>query len=183
MKKNLLTLMGLTALFSLTILSCGKDDTAVDGDGELITTLRVTMTESGGTGSQVFTFRDVDGPGGQNPTAFDSIIVNANRSYGVSLQFLNESVSPAEDITTEVVAEANDHQVYFEPAAVVINVLNPNLDGVGLPLGTTSTWNAGAAGTGRMKITLKHKPGTKAAGDPVSKGETDVEVEFNVRLK
>jgi hypothetical protein len=183
MKKNLPTLLGIAALFSLMILSCGKDETAIDGDGELITTLRVTMTEAGSTGSQVFTFRDVDGPGGQNPSAFDSIIVNANRSYSVALQFLNESVSPAVDITPEVVAEANDHQVYFEPAGVVINVLNPNLDGIGLPLGTTSTWNAGAAGTGRMKITLKHKPGTKAAGDPVSKGETDVEVEFNVRLK
>jgi hypothetical protein len=34
-----------------------------------------------------------------------------------------------------------------------------------------------------MKITLKHKPGAKIAGDPVTKGETDVEVEFNVRLK
>ncbi len=183
MKKNLLTPLALFSMLSVMVISCGKDETTPDGDGELITTHRVSMTESGSTGSQVFTFRDVDGPGGQNPSAFDSIIVNANRSYSVSLQFLNESVSPAEDITTEVVDEANDHQVYYEPAGVVINVLGPNLDGVGLPLGTTSTWNAGAIGTGRMKITLKHKPGTKAAGDPVSKGETDVEVEFPVRLK
>ena len=183
MKKRFFQCMMTVAVISTVSLSCSKDEDEPLNEEELITTLRVTMTESGATGSQVFTFRDVDGPGGQNPTAFDSIIVNANRNYSVALQFLNESVSPAEDITTEVVAEANDHQVFFESAGVVINVLNQNLDGVGLPLGTTSTWNAGAAGTGRMKITLKHKPGAKAAGDPVSKGETDVEVEFNVRLK
>jgi hypothetical protein len=66
---------------------------------------------------------------------------------------------------------------------VAINVSNLNTDSKGLPLGLSSTWQSGATGTGKMKITLKHKPGTKAAGDPVTKGETDVEVEFNVRVK
>jgi hypothetical protein len=34
-----------------------------------------------------------------------------------------------------------------------------------------------------MKITLKHKPGAKAGGDPVTKGETDIEVVFPVKIQ
>jgi hypothetical protein len=184
MKKNFFQWMMAVAVISGVSMSCSKDDNDEAGnEEELITTLRVTMVETGAAGSSTFTFRDIDGPGGQAPTTFDSIVVNASRNYSVTLQFLNESVSPAEDITTEVLAEADDHQVYFTPVVVSITTLNLNKDNNGLDLGTTSTWNTGAAGTGIMRITLKHKPGTKAAGDPVSKGETDVEVEFPVRLK
>jgi len=53
-----------------------------------------------------------------------------------------------------------------------------------LPLGITSTWTAAAvAGTGTMNVTLKHKPGVKAAGDPVSKGETDISIDFKLSVK
>jgi hypothetical protein len=185
MKKPIFKWMMAVTLFSVVITSCGKDDDqpGTGNEEELITTLEVTAAESGSAIISKFIFRDLDGPGGANPGVFDSIILNANRNYAVSLRFLNESVSPADDITVEVVDEANDHQVYYEPGVVTINTLNLNSDGVGLPLGTTCNWNAGAPGKGTMKITLKHKPGIKLAGDPVSKGETDIEVNFGVRLK
>lgn len=161
--------------------SCKKDDHDHD-ESELITTVRVTTTELGAT-ARTFTFKDADGPGGLAPTVFDSILLNANKNHSVSLQFLNESVSPAEDITAEVLKEAVDHQVYFTPTGVNITVSNLDNDSKGLPLGLTSTWITGAVGTGRLKITLKHKPGSKAVGDPVTKGETDVEIDFPVRLR
>ena len=180
MKKYVLILaMGLV----LGSMSCKKDNDVDPNEEELITTLKVSLLASGSTTPLVFTFRDPDGPAGAAPTVFDSIIVDANRSYAATLQFLNESVSPAEDVTAEISAEANDHQIYFQPTTVAINVSNLNTDSKGLPLGLSSTWQTGATGTGKMKITLKHKPGTKAAGDPVTKGETDVEVEFGVRVK
>lgn len=182
--KNLFKgILAITAVLVLS-LSCSKDDDGEDiNEEELITTLRVTTIESGSGTTSTFTFRDPDGPGGAAPTLFDSIILNAGRNYSVTLQFLNESVSPADDITLEVEAEADDHQVYCTSTGASITTLNQNLDGIGLPLGTECTWNTGATGTGTIKITLKHKPGTKSAGDTVSKGETDVEVEFPVRLK
>ena len=168
--------------FAVFTASCDKEDDVDPNEEELITTLKVSLLEQGTITPQVFTFKDIDGPGGQAPT-IDSIIINANRSYAASVQFLNESVSPADDITLEVNAEAADHQVYYQATTVVLPATNLNIDGLGLPLGITSTWSAGAAGKGPMKITLKHKPGTKAANDPVTKGETDIEVEFGVRLK
>jgi hypothetical protein len=185
MKKPLFKWMMAVALFTFAAASCSKDDDD-GGNGneeELITTLEVTAAESGSAIISKFIFRDLDGPGGANPSVFDSMILNSNRNYAISLRFLNESVNPAEDITLEVVNEANDHQVYYEPGAVNIIALNLNSDGVGLPLGTTCNWNTGGPAKGTLKITLKHKPGIKLAGDPVSKGETDIEVNFGVRLK
>jgi hypothetical protein len=179
MKRKLMFLLTAVSLFSV---SCEKDDKEDPNEEELITTVRVSLVEQGTTTTQVFSFRDVDGPGGAAPT-IDSIRINANKSYAATMQFLNESVTPAEDITAEVIAEANDHQIYFEQTGVSLVASNLNNDGRGLPLGVTSTWTAGGVGIGKMKVTLKHKPGTKAAGDPVSKGETDIEVEFGVRLR
>lgn len=172
----------LTMGIAIAVAGCNKEDKVDPNEEELITTLKVTLTATGAS-PLVFTFKDADGPTGAPPTVFDSIIVDANKSYAATVQFLNESVSPAEDITAEVSAEGVDHQVYYTPATAAITVANLNADSKGLPLGLSSTWQTGAASKGSVKITLKHKPGTKAAGDPVSKGETDVEVEFGVRVK
>lgn len=178
--RKLVFLMTVVSLFSV---SCEKDPIEDPNEEELITTVKVFLVEQGTTDPLVITFRDIDGPGGVAPTVFDSIIINANKSYATTIQFLNESVTPADDITAEVAAEADDHQIYYQPTTVSLNATNLNKDSKGLPLGVTSTWTAGVVAKGKMKLTLKHKPGAKAAGDPVSKGETDVEVEFGVRLK
>ena len=158
--------------------SCSKGDTPAVNEEELITTLRLNLIESGTTTTKVFEFKDPDGEGGNAPSRFDPIILDANKTYTCEIQVLNESLSPPEDITDEVMAEANDHQFYFEPIGVNINVTALNNDARGLPIGLSSTWATGAVSSGTFKVTLKHKPGTKAAGDPTSKGETDIEVVF-----
>jgi hypothetical protein len=179
MKKYALYLI---ATLLVALGSCDKDDDVDPNEEELITTVKINLLASGSTTPEVFTFKDIDGPGGAAPT-IDSIIIDAGKQYTAVLQFLNESVSPPEDITAEIATEADDHQIYFTPAGMNINATNLNTDSNGLPVGITSAWQTGGAGKGTMTITLKHKPGTKAAGDPVSKGETDVEVVFGVRLK
>lgn len=171
----------LVLIFGL-FTSCKKDSHSTDEE-ELITTVNVLVTEVGSTNVQTFSFKDTDGPGGLAPSKFDSIILNGNKSYNVSIEFLNESTSPAENITAEIKAEANDHQLYYQPNGVALSVSNLDTDAKGLPLGLTSSWMAGTPGKGSIKITLKHKPDAKVAGDPVTKGETDVELDFGVRLK
>ena len=181
--KKMRILAALLLVSGISIMtSCEKKDDHHD-DEELITTVKVIVTELGTSTIQTFSFKDADGPGGLAPTAFDSIILNSNTTYNVSLEFLNESTSPAEDITKEIKEEGDEHQVYFQPTGIALSVSNLDSDSKGLPLGLTSTWTAGSAGKGSIRITLKHKPDAKAAGDPVTKGETDVELDFGVRLK
>lgn len=180
MKQMKNALFGLAAVALMTLGSCEKDDHDHDHDEtELITTVTVNFTEVGTTNTRSFSFRDPDGPGGNAPTAFDAITLQPNRQYTVNMVLLNESVTPAEDKTGEIRSEGNAHQFYFTPGAgSTITVSGLDTDAGGLPLGLRSTWTSAGTGVSTMTVTLKHKPGNKAAGDPITKGETDIEVAF-----
>jgi len=180
-KKNLY--FTLAFLMMLSIVGCKKDP--VDpNESELITTVRVKLTEKSSGAQSLFEFKDLDGVGGAAPSKFDEIILAKGKVYDCAIQLLNESKTPADDITLEVTAEGVDHQIYLTASNALVAVSNLNNDAKGLPLGVTSTWTAAAAaGTGTFNVTLKHKPGVKAAGDPVSKGETDIAIDFKLSVK
>lgn len=183
MQKTFLNWMMVIILLSVFSVSCSKVDDEMGNEEELITTLRLTLRETGTATVKVFEFKDPDGAGGNPPTKFDPIILSPSKNYTCTIDVLNESVTPAVDITAEIIAESDDHQFYFEPAGVNINVINLDTDTQGLPLGVSSTWNTGASSNGTLKVTLKHKPGSKASGDLVSKGETDIEVNFTAQVQ
>lgn len=183
MKKTVFQFLLSFLLTGLLFSSCKKD---VDppNEEELITTVKLRFTEVGGAGTvSTFTFKDLDGEGGAPPSIFQDIILAPSKVYTLVISLSNESVSPAEDITAEIAAEALDHQFYFVPTGVNVTVSNLNTDSRGLPLGLTSTWTTGGASTGNMKITLKHKPGIKAAGDPVTKGDTDIDLTWVTKVQ
>lgn len=183
MKKSVLKFVLPVLLVGTALSSCEKD--AEDpNEEELITTVRLTFTEVGGTGTvSTFVFKDLDGEGGAAPSVFNDIVLTPSKTYNMSITLLNESVSPAEDITTEVSSEGVDHQLYFTPSAANVTISNLNNDAAGLPLGLTSTWTTGIASTGTVTITLKHKPGIKAAGDAITKGDTDIQLTWNTRVQ
>ena len=185
MKKNLSALM---IAFSLIagFASCKK--AKIDpNEGELITTVRLKFSNllSSSISPLVYEFKDADGGGGAAPVRFDSIILQKNIPYACEIFVLNESVSPAADITKEIVAEADDHQFYFTPSpGALVTVSQLNTDSKQLPLGTTSFWTtAFNAGRGTINVTLKHKPGTKAANDPIAKGDTDISIDFKLIIQ
>jgi hypothetical protein len=171
------------ALATMVLFSgCEKNKTD-DNEEELITSVQLVFSPTGGGTPLSYTFRDLDGDGGNPPSLFQDIVLAPNRTYTVSISLANENVSPAEDITSEIAAEAGDHQFYFVPTGANVTVSNLNTDGAGLPLGLTSTWTTGAVSNGNVLITLKHKPGIKAAGDLVTKGETDIELNWVTRVQ
>lgn len=179
-----------TVVFSALMLcvvgfySCKKDKVADPNEEELITTVRVKLKEKISGAQTVFEFRDLDGEGGAAPSKFDQIVLGKGLGYDCTLELLNESVNPADNITAEVLAEADDHQFYLTASSSLVSFSNLSTDSKGLPLGVTSTWLASSAiGTGTLNVTLKHKPGAKAAGDPVSKGETDISLDFSLRIQ
>ncbi len=182
-KKLSLILLAAGSLFT----SCKKSNGGEGNDEELITTIQLEFTPVSGGTPLTFSFRDLDGNGGNPPTQ-DVIELSANTTYNVSLILLNESVTPAENITTEVEEEAEAHRFYFTPSAgstLTINNLNTDADAV--PLGTTSTWAAGTVSSGTVNITLRHYPGTpadKQSSDPVNspKSSTDVSVTFSYNI-
>ena len=168
----------------VSVFACKKDPVVDPNESELITTVRVKLTEKVSGVQTIFEFKDLDGVGGTAPSKFDEIVMTKGKVYDCSVQLLNESKTPADDITLEVAAEGIDHQIYLSASDALAVISNYNLDAKGLPLGITSTWTAAAAaGTGTLNVTLKHKPGVKAAGDLVSKGDTDISIDFKLAVK
>jgi cell division septation protein DedD len=184
MKRSIIPVLALTFIVTGVLHSCKKDKVEEPNEEEIITTLEVELTDNSNGVKTTFKFDDADGPGGNAPVQ-DTIRMSPAKTYTVKLTMLNKTANPPEDITEEVEEEADDHEIFIEPAAGSnLVVSNRNLAGnLNLPLGITSTWASGSAVIGSVKITLKHKPGAKAAGDAVSKGDTDIEVVFNTKVQ
>lgn len=167
--------------------SCQPNDEPVNQE-ELITTFIYTLLDSNGN-QVILSFKDVDGNGGLNPIYYVSGSLKANTTYAGSLELLNESISPVDTITHEIVSEDFAHQFFYLKS----NVLNASihyadLDKNGKPLGVKSSMVTGSPSTGTIKIVLRHEPNKDALnvsqGDITNAGgETDIEVEFNVEVK
>lgn len=187
MKSRILQATFILLIFSLVITAC-KKDMGESNDEELITTMILTCTPQGGGAPIEYEFTDLDGAGGNEPIV-DLIVLEANKTYDVAITLLNESVSPAEDITEEVEEEADAHRFYYEPTVnSTITVSNLNTDGDGVPLGTTCTWTTGAAGTSGITVVLRHYPGNppdKQIPDPSNspKSSTDITVSFGTKVE
>lgn len=174
-------------VFSLFIFSACKKEKGESNEEEVITTMTLTFVPEGGGTSLEFTFEDADGPGGDDPT-IDDIVLEANKSYAVTVTLLNAVADPPEDITEEVKEEGQAHRFYYEPAAGFdIGIATEDNDVDGVPLGIESTWTTQATATGNVTITLRHYPGNppdKQIPDPVDspKSSTDITVTFLVKV-
>ncbi len=178
-------------LLSITVFifqNCNQDDPVPEHQEELITTLIVAFTDMPGGQHQVFSFRDMDGEGGNAPIITNAVL-EANSSYDVTIEVLNESVSPPEAITEEVEEEADAHQFFFSMAeSLNLDFSYDDADTNGKPLGLKTIFMTGAASTGTLAVILRHEPDKAATG--VSNGditnaggETDIEVTFDVTIQ
>jgi hypothetical protein len=169
---------------SLTIVSCKKDEPEtpeIPNEEELITTLSVTLTPDGGGDTVTLTFQDLDGDGGNDPDITVSPLA-ANTQYSATVELLNETENPAEDITEEVEGEAEEHQFFY------MTIEYADADGNGQPIGLATVISTGDAESGTFTITLRHEPDKDAAGvedGDISNagGETDIEVTFDIEVE
>lgn len=178
MKKSLFLL----AAVLLFITSCSKDDPEVPNEEEVITTLTYVLTPVGGGNVITFTFQDLDGDGGSAPVITVDTLA-ANTSYNGALTLLNETETPAEDITEEIEAEAEEHQFFFTSTLATLSVSYNDLDADNMPVGLATILQTGVVGTGDLTITLRHEPIKDANGVSTGDitnagGETDIEVTF-----
>jgi hypothetical protein len=177
------TKIALLVLTSSTLLftACDKDDEDPQNEQELITTVKLTFTAAGGS-AQSFLVKDLDGDGG-NPPVQEEIVLSPLTTYNLAVEFLDESdASHSHNLTEEVEAEKADHLICFELGTAFTSQTITDFDNLGKPLGLTSTIMTGPAGTGALKVTLKHEP-DKSAATPCTTGETDVSVEFPVKVE
>lgn len=187
MKMNL-KYMTMALLAATAITGCKKDDddpvapAPAPNEEEVITTLRLHFHSANDVEHFHFEFTDLDGDGGNAPV-IEADTLSADSLYTVTVEVLNESESPAEDITAEILAEDEDHQFFFQVSGANATVAYNDADANGNPVGLATTWTIGAASNGSVIVTLRHEPDKGAtgvsSGDITNAGgETDIEVTF-----
>ncbi len=183
--KNIITI----AILAISVTSCIKNDDdgtpEIVNQEEVITTVQLILVPEQG---ETITLRavDTDGDSGPNePVITVSGNLLASTSYTGMVQFLNETESPAENITAEVAEEADEHQVFYIPSSGLnASITYGDFDNNNNPLGTEIDLQTGATSSGNLTITLRHEPAKPNDGTLVNAGgETDVAVTFPVVIE
>jgi len=194
-KNNFMPTKTIALLIFICVLSaCKKNSKDVaqpinPNDQELITTLTLVVSSpSTPNNIHYFSYRDLDGDGG-NPPKIDTIRLLENTTYNVQLLVLDETKSPTDTTSKEIFKKKDMHQFFFSkggPYDLTTTYLDSDDNGV--PVGLKISINTGSAftiKTNKYKVVLKHQPGlkpTSGMGD-VYLGETDVEVNFPIRIQ
>lgn len=171
-----LPVIALAALF----YSCDKKEDPEPDENELITTIKLVLTS--GTQTKTFLWKDLDGDGGKAPVITGDTL-SKKTTYSYALTFLDESKTPAEDVTAEIREKANEHLVVFTPnPSNLLTVTITDKDSKNLPLGLAGTIaTIDSTKNGVLKIRLRHQPGSKD-GSAVP-GSDDANIDFPIFIK
>lgn len=173
------------------LAACSDDDEPVPvNEEEVITTMTITLLQQGGGGSPVILqTRDLDGDGPNPPVVTVSGSLSVEQDYNGTIELLNETASPPEDIAEEVQAEGDEHQFFFlAGGSLDVDTGYADQDSNGDPIGLEFTLAAGAASTGTLTVILRHQPDKAAAGvsdgDITNAGgETDLSQDFSLEIQ
>jgi len=183
--KNVKTFLPMLALAGLFFISCSDDDAPEPvNEEEVITTMTITLTPQGGGTAIILESRDLDGDGPNPPVVTVSDNLTAGTTYTGTIVLLNETETPAENITEEVEEESDEHQFFFTVGGTLsASTSYGNFDGNGNPLGTEFTLQASNASVGSFAVTLRHdlkKPNDGTLSD--AGGETDIAQTFELTI-
>ena len=171
-----------TVIFTAVLFVSCVNDSELVNEEEVITTLTVTLVPEGGGTAVVLSFQDLDGDGEDAPVINTGDLA-AGVTYNGSIELLNETESPAEDITEEVEEEDLDHQFFYTVGSGLdVTTAYSNFDSEENPLGTEFTLTAGAVSSGTLTFTLRHEPNKPNTGLSNAEGETDIEVSFDIEV-
>lgn len=181
--------MALAAVFALN--SCSNDDDVQPvNEGEVITTVTVTLTPTGGGTPVVLMSRDLDGDGPDAPIVTSTGSLMASRTYEGNISLLNELTNPADNISIEVLEEGDEHQFFFSAGGGLTGTFAyGDTDVNGDPIGLDFTFTTAAnARSGNMTVILRHEPNKSGAnvvaGDITNAGgETDLEISLPVSVQ
>jgi len=198
--KNLLTAAIIT--LSFTALSCSSDDPEFEVDQELITDVTLIFTEVDATGAltqNTFSVTATDPEGlelGNQPVIQAITGLEPGKRYRLDITLFNSIDN--ENITEEIVEDADDHQFFFLGSAFIgpndfLSYEYADADQNGNPIGLFGYVNVSPApGTnnGQFRLVLRHDLDKNFAGISDSGftnfvaagGETDLDITFPVTL-
>ncbi|WP_111669992.1 hypothetical protein [Algoriphagus litoralis] len=162
--KNLRKLpLYLFGVLAMGFASCDSDDPTPENDGEVITDVTLNFQELDASGNPVglitsFSASDPEGiEVGATPT-IETVSLTRGKKYRMTIEVYNGIAD--EDITEEVLEEADEHQFFFLGSAFSSNILTIAYDDPsGELIGLQNTLNVSSSpGTNNtsMQVVLRH---------------------------
>ncbi|MDA8924143.1 hypothetical protein N9575_02280 [Flavobacteriaceae bacterium] len=158
---------------------CKKDAPEEINDEEVINRVTITLSNSQNT-PVIYTWNE----GERIPT----LSLVANEVYQASIAFFDAS-DPAEveNITEEVIEEADEHFVFYEVSGANLTITsasNDTVDSDGVSINVYTQWTTGAPSSGVIRTYLVHEPTTKSGSTRSALGgASDVELDFPVNIQ
>ena len=196
--KNLRKLpLYLFGVLAIGFASCESDDPVAENDAEVITDVTLNFQELDASGNPVglissFSASDPEGiEVGATPT-IETVSLTRGKTYRMTIEVYNGIAD--EDITEEVLEEADEHQFFFLGSAFSGNILtiaydDPSGELIGLQNTLTVSSSPGTNNTS-MQVVLRHDLDKSFPGatNPnftnyvQAGGETDLDITFPVVL-
>lgn len=153
----------LFAALTLGFASCESDDPVPENEGEVITDVTLNFQELDGSGNAVgtpFSAKASDPEGievGATPT-IEPVNLVKGKTYRMTITVANSI--EGEDITAEILAEADEHQFFFLGGAFSSNILtiaydDPSGELIGLQTELGVSSSPGLNNT-QMQVVLRH---------------------------
>jgi len=182
----------------LAFTACESEDPEPENDGEVITDVILNFKELNAAGTptgSIFSFKASDPQGievGASPT-IDNVSLMKGKTYQMKIEVKNSIEN--EDITEEILAEADEHQFFFLGTAFgASNILtytyaDPSGELIGL-VGKVVVSQSTGTNNATMRIILRHDLDKNFPGatNPnfenfvTAGGETDLDITFPVIL-
>lgn len=162
------------------------DDPLPTDENEQITKVNLVFKEDGTSNEETFTWSDPDGEGG-NPATIEEIVLKPNTTYTLELEVLDETKNPVDDITEEILEEADEHLFVFTANPVsLLTYEYMDEDSNDLPIGLVGKVKTTAAATGNFRVQLRHQApvnGTRVKDGTAGPGSDDVNILFSVKVQ
>jgi hypothetical protein len=202
MLKNIYTNTLLIISAFLLVISCDKGEPVVVHEHEVFTRVVLEVKKDGETNFKKYTFEaeghddhghddhgDDDHGDDDHGDEHTEVELDTNSTYHVGIFFYNDSdPDNIEDVTLEVIEEADVHQVFYEMTEIsgfsIAAASDDTKDSNGNPLFLKTSWTTASETSGDVMAYLIHEPTSKTGSARADfGGATDVEIEFEVHIE
>ncbi|AUD06946.1 hypothetical protein [Spirosoma pollinicola] len=173
-------------LITLLAGACSKDEqnVAPTNDNEAITTATLTLTNKA-TPTEIIT-ATIDNLNTTADFSKATLLLKANTTYTGTISLLDKTQTPTLDATEEIREKTNEHLFVYTPSTglgltITLTDKDTNPSPGPYPVGLTTEMKTGAAGTGKLKVVLRHQPNVK--NGTATPGSSDLDVDFSLMIQ
>jgi len=120
----------LTALLAFLIIACGEEPVMEQVDDREGVNILQLKFETPNEDPIIYRFEDLDGPGGNDPI-IQTMPIASNTQYFTTVEVFRGDTN----LTDEIKEESADHQYFYSPNGIEIELTYGDQDGNGFPLG------------------------------------------------